>query len=85
MSNVFEEVTDFSEPRMNAWQGIVAKTVTDFADLLEITIPGLDPNLRWTNCKWQARNSIDLPERGYKCLAIFDDNDQIWVVAWWPF
>lgn len=84
MSDLYDSLPEQSSPQV-AWSGIIATNPPDFATKVAITIPGIDPNLRWTNCKWQARNDIDMPIRGNSCLAIFDDNNQIWVVAWWPF
>lgn len=84
MTDLFDGLPSGSPPQL-VWSAIVATNASDFADLIDITIPGIDPNLRWTSCRWQARNDIDMPVRGNACLAIFDDNGQIWVVAWWPF
>jgi hypothetical protein len=72
-------------PRQVAWEGIIANQPTDLSKLVTVTIPGIDDSIRWTKLRWQSRNSTDVPQRGDKCLVIFDDNDRPWVVAWWPF
>lgn len=83
-SELFENLPDRS-PMQRTWAAVIASNPSDFADLVSVTIPGLDANLRWEDCKWQARNDVDFPQRGNTCLVIFDDNMQLWVVAWWPF
>lgn len=84
MSYQFDELPD-SPPTMIGWSGKIAKNVLHMGDTCEVTIPGLDPNIRWKGCYWQSRNSIDLPQRGDKCYVLFDDNNKPWVVTWWPF
>lgn len=85
MSYVYDDLPDQHAPPLVAWSAVFAKNLTDFAQKAEIVIPGLAPNLRWKGCLWQARNEIDLPQRGNSCLAIFDENNQIWIPCWWPF
>lgn len=84
MSHLFDDLPD-RQPPQRTWSGIVAATVTDFATLLSVKIPTLDPNVVWKGCRWQARNNIDFPQKDDPCLVIFDDEMQLWVVAWWPF
>lgn len=67
------------------WRGTVAKNAADLNELLEVTIPDLDPTLRITGCRWQSRDTVSLPARGDACLVIFDNNKEAWVVTWWPF
>lgn len=84
MSHLYDELPD-QKPPQTLWSGKIANNISDFADLLSVVIPGIDENVRWENCKWQARNDTDIPHRGDSCLVAFDDNNQLWVVAWWPF
>lgn len=84
MSETFEEI-DVREPPQQAWSGIIASNPNDFADPVQVTIPGLEATLRWKCRKWQARNDVDLPQRGNPCLVMFDENNDPWVVAWWPY
>lgn len=81
---LYDEITEV-RPHQGQWSAVIADTLTDFADLASVIIPGLDPSIKWKNCKWQSRNSVDLPQAGNKCLIMFDDNNDIWVVVWWPF
>lgn len=84
MSEIFDNLPDRA-PLQRIWQGRIANTVSDFATRLSVTIPDWDPTLRWEGCRWQARNNIDFPHRGDLCLAILDNNNELWVVSWWPF
>lgn len=84
MSNLFDDLPE-GAPTLTIWAGKIASTPVDFASRIAVTIPGIDANLRWRDCRWQARNDVDLPQRGYDCLVAIDDNNEVWVVAWWPF
>lgn len=85
--SIFEEISQRQSPQ-RAWQAIVANNPATMDALVSVTIPGLNDEgqqLRWENCRWQARDDISKPVRGDKCLVVFDDNGELWVVAWWPF
>lgn len=69
----------------NEWRGKFADNILNFNDPAYVIIPNLDPNLKIGPCRWQARDSATLPTRGKDCLVIFDNNNEPWVVAWWPF
>lgn len=84
MSNTFDEISG-RPPLQRVWRGIVSNNPVDFASRVSITIPDLDPTLRWEGCRWQSRNSVDMPHRGDACLAMIDNNNEVWVVCWWPF
>lgn len=81
---IYDDLPDRS-PLQRCWQGYVAETVTDFADPMEIIIPDLSSNTKVDGVMWQSRNNIDLPQKGDKCLAVLDNNNEWWVVSWWPF
>lgn len=68
-----------------AWTGRVATDASDFADMIWVILPDLDEELRIGPCRWQSRNSIDLPSRGDVCLVIFDNENRPWVPVWWPY
>lgn len=84
MSNTFEEIDERPAPQ-RVFSGIVASSPIDLNGAFQVIIPATDPNLRWTVRFWQARNDIDLPQRGNSCLVNIDENNEVWVVAWWPF
>lgn len=83
--SIVDDLEDQHASPLTVWSATIAKTLTDFAQKAEIVIPSLSINLRWENCLWQARNDVDFPQRGDNCLAIFDENNQIWIPVWWPF
>lgn len=84
LSDVFDSLPD-RPPLQRVWRGTVATNATDFYNRISVILPDLDATLRWENCKWQSRNDTDLPQRGDSCLAIIDNNNEVWVVVWWPF
>lgn len=84
MGHLFDDLPDRA-PSLNLWFAKIASTPSDFASRVAVTIPGIDPAIGWHNCRWQARNDVDLPQRGYDCLVAFDDNNEVWVISWWPF
>jgi hypothetical protein len=67
------------------WAATIASTPTDQDKRVSVVIPGLDRTLRWEDCRWQPRGTADWPERGNQCVVVMDDNNEIWVVVWWPF
>ena len=84
-SYTYDDLPPLNNPPLIGWGAVFAKDLGDFGDLAQIIIPSLDTTTRWENCRWQARNETDLPQRGDECLAIFDENNQIWIPIWWPF
>jgi len=84
MSHLFDDVPP--RPAMKqAWAGVVATAAPNMSSDVWVTIPDLDPDTRVGPCHWQSRNNIDLPDRGDTCLVIFDNDNQPWVVCWWPY
>ncbi len=68
------------------WAGKFVNPVpTGFTIRARIVIPDMNPDLVFENVRWQSRNSTTLPVVGDKCLVIFDNNREPWIVAWWPY
>jgi hypothetical protein len=67
------------------WTGRFAEDVEALDERAKIIIPSLDDQLVWDSCRWQSRDNMTLPNRGDWCLALFDEDQQPHVVAWWPF
>jgi len=67
------------------WAATFATNVSDFTALAPIIIPAFDPHLEWGPCRWQTRDSVNLPRKGDTCIVAFDSNREPWVIAWWPF
>lgn len=53
------------------------------AEEVMVIIPEFEEHLEWGPCKWMPRGAT-LPEVGDIALICFDQNQQPWVVAWWP-
>lgn len=49
-----------------------------------ISIPAIDPVLLLGPCRWQSRDNRSFPQVGDECLAVQDENDEWWILAWWP-
>jgi len=80
-------IYDQTEPeriQARVWNGWIASGAVDSLDRVDVVIPKLDPNLRWTDIRWQPRDNMILPKRGDDCAVIVDNNGEMWVVAWWP-
>lgn len=67
------------------WFATIAKTVTDFNEKAMVLIPEFSPHNEVGPCFWQARNSTDMPQKGHRCIVVFDNRQQPWVLGWWPF
>ena len=76
------DATDRGIVPEKVWAGTIATTATAMDDLLSVVIDGLDGHLRWTDCHWQPKDNITLPQRGDKCVVIMDDNGELWIVSW---
>lgn len=62
----------------------IASSAVDYADRVSVTIPGTDGgHLRWEDVRWQPRLPGQLPQRDNECVVVLDDNNELWIVAWW--
>lgn len=84
MSDLFDNLPPRGATQ-RLWQGVIAADVVDFGDRAEILIPALSDDTRIVGCRWMSRDDVNLPNRGDSCLAALDNNNEWWVVAWWPF
>lgn len=72
------------------WTGEVSKGATEPDELVAVTIGALDGQ-EWNRCRWMPLAvsvadvvSLAFPERGDRCLVVFDEDDDAHVVLWWP-
>lgn len=65
--------------------GTIATDAVDFTTLIQFILPDFDDEQRWGPCRWMPRDSVSLPQRGDKCLVVFDNQMNPWILAWWPF
>lgn len=84
MSNIFEEQRP-TPGLKDIWRGKIASSPPDFTTKVYVTIPDLDPNLKIGPARWQTRDPVGLPVKGDDCLVILDNDNEPWVVMWWPF
>ena len=67
------------------WTGTISRDVEDITTRAYVVLPDWDLHLEWGPCKWQSRDEFTLPNKGDSCLVILDNNEEPWIVAWWPF
>lgn len=70
---------------VDIWFGQIARAVGDFTERAYVILPDFAQDKQLGPCFWQARDSVTLPARGDRCVVVFDNRGQIWVLAWWPF
>lgn len=67
---------------------------TFFADVAAVdqpaylVVPAFDTQQRFGPAPWPTRSDpggLVLPSRGDRALVAFGDNDDPWVVMWWPY
>lgn len=81
-----QSVTSDPQPGLDGgYAGRLATTPSDMAEKVYVIIPALSTDQRIGPCRWQARDDVSLPARGDRCYVVFDDNQEAWVIAWWPF
>jgi hypothetical protein len=86
VSAVFDELEPAATPTLTgAWAGVIASNPGDVGEQLDVTIPAVDPQLKFGPCRWQSRDATSLPVKGDECLVVFDNNQSPWVAIWWPF
>lgn len=73
-----------SRRRPIAYEGMIARDVPDVDEMLTVTLADFDDGRQlFGPCPWVPRADM-LPARGDRCLVVFSDADDPWVVAWWP-
>jgi hypothetical protein len=84
MSQLNLDITPPPTPLPLIWEGVISDPPINFQARLNVSIPGMNPDLNFEQIRWQARDSFSLPESGDECLVIFDNNREPWVPVWWP-
>lgn len=66
------------------WQGVIAETAALATDELRVLIPGAD-NQQHSHgpAPFMPRGEL-LPTEGDRCLVAFDDDGDLWILAWVP-
>lgn len=71
-------------------QGTVASNPVDVDDPAYVVVPSRSPIHRWGPAPYSPRiepggATYAIPSRGDRCLVAFDDEDQPWIIEWWPY
>ena len=83
MSDIYQDTQDPDVSLGQIYQGQIARQPLNFSALMDIVIPDVHPGIVFHNVKWQARDNTSLPQAGDTILAVFDNNNEPWVIAWW--
>lgn len=72
-------------PKMpQIWQGTVVYPPLNPGGFVGVSVDDMNPDLVFNNVHWQARDNMSLPEVDDRCLIIFDNHREPWMVTWWP-
>jgi hypothetical protein len=72
-------------PFQRVWRALINQDADDLLHRLMVIIPEMDPSFEIGPCRWQSRDGVSLPTIGDECLVIFDNDNEPWIVAWWPY
>jgi len=76
-------------PQTNIMPGTFNDNISSVSDEVFIVVPTFDENQKFGPCRWMPRVDDDgvtvLPQRGDPALLVITDNNDPWVVAWWPY
>lgn len=71
------------------WEGVIADDVEAATDDLFVLIPQIDAGKHNRGpCRWTPRplaSGLLYPNKGDAALVAKDDQDNYWVIAWWPY
>lgn len=67
------------------WFGIFSKNVSDLSEMCYVILPDFSEDHELGPCFWQSRDADSLPARGDRCAVVTDNQDNVWVIAWWPY
>jgi hypothetical protein len=68
-----------------AWLGLIARDVIQYGAKCYVLIPSFDEEHQFGPCRWMSRDDVNKPAKGDRCLVVFDEHRNPWVIAWWPF
>jgi len=84
MSDIFQDTRDPEVSLGQIYTGVIVQPPITFRSMMAVVIPDMHPDLVHHNVKWQARDNMSFPQIEDKVLVIFDNNNDLWAVAWWP-
>src|SRR5262252_1810991 len=65
------------------YKGVIAVPPINFTAKIGVIMPDIHPDLVF-HCKWQARDNMSFPQVEDDVLIIWDNENEPWVVTWWP-
>lgn len=83
LNDEVDDRLDRTQAPERVWAAVIASNAVDLQDRVSVTIPLLDTNLRWEDCRWVPHNDFQFPQRGDECVIVIDDNNELWIVSWW--
>jgi hypothetical protein len=66
----------------------VNNTATADGQDIFVVIPGIDADRKWGPVHWTPRPGASgptFPYKGVPALVTFDDDHNLWMIAWWPY
>lgn len=74
--------------RPQLFEATFVDDVASHQDEARVLITSFDSAATFGPCPWPSRHDgagLVLPARGDRALVAFSDDNQPWVVAWWPY
>lgn len=80
---------DPTNPLRNTYEGRINRSVGSVDNPVQVTIDNLDGGQHeYERCYWTPRvddaGDLVYPIRGDKCLVAISDEEEAWVLVWWP-
>jgi hypothetical protein len=84
MSDMYQDIRPPDVALGQIYKGIIHRQPLNFSALIDITIPDINADLVFPNVRWQSRDNMSLPQVEDIVLVIFDNQNEPWVITWWP-
>lgn len=90
MPRIIDSMSDTAKRREvgrrkgNVYTGMIAEDANDFDDAIDVVVKDYSDKFRHGPCRFPRCNGATLPLRGDDCLVAFDENDDPWIVVWYP-
>lgn len=82
LNGLFTDDRDEAPSNLPA-SGQIKRAPATLDDDVWVLIPSFDEEIMVGPCAWQPRGDL-LPQVDDRCLVVFDENDEPWVVLWQP-
>lgn len=70
-------------PVATGYAGIILDNPEDVNNAVRVRIPSFSTLHAFGPCPWMPRDG-EFPSKDDPCLVILDDQENPWIVAWWP-